>query len=705
MKGRSASRFAWSLWSLALVLGAASLVFLVLGRGAELPETTFGFRGYTTVWAAVFATFGALVAARRPNNAVGWLFLGVGVASGLLGLAEEYAVYVLLERRGAFPGGVYAAWLTGWIWVPLLGAATTMIFLLFPDGRLPSPRWRAVAAGAVGSMALGALGFATLPGELEANLTIENPFALPVSRALVEAVAFGSLMVLTATVIASVVALLRRFRRSTGDEHQQIKWVVFAASLVGVVMLVGMTTYGMSSFTAVDPMLLESLSNLLVLSFVALPIAGGFAVLRYGLYELDVVINRAVVFAVLAAFITGVYLLIAVGVGAALGGRDNLFLSVVATAVIAVAFQPVRERARGFANRLVYGKRATPYEVLSGFSDRVAHAYAIEDVLPRMARLVGEGTGAARAVVWLRVGDELRRAAVWPDGVGDDVSTVRIRDDEVPELPGDQALPVRHGGDLLGALTVEKPRGEAITPQERKLLDDLAAQAGLVLRNVRLAEELRANLEELRASRQRLVTAQDQERRRLERNIHDGAQQQLVALAVKLRLAETLTDRDPAKAKELIAQVKGETTEALENLRDLARGIYPPLLADKGLAAALEAQARKATVAVDVHGDGIGRYAQEVEAGAYFCVLEALQNISKYAEASHVDVSLRQDDGQLVFEVRDDGVGFDPATTPPGSGLTNMRDRLEALGGSVHVRSRPGEGTTIEGRVPVGASA
>ncbi|MGH2766452.1 MAG: histidine kinase, partial [Actinomycetota bacterium] len=264
-----------------------------------------------------------------------------------------------------------------------------------------------------------------------------------------------------------------------------------------------------------------------------------------------------------------------------------------------------------------------------------------------------------------------------------------------PSIPGmDRTVPVTHQGEVLGAIAVAMPRSESLAPTGEKLLGDLASQAGLVLRNVRL-------IEELRASRQRLVAAQDEERRRLERNIHDGAQQQLVALSVKLRLAETLADRDPSKARALIEEVRGGTQEALDDLRDLARGIYPPLLADQGLAAALEAQARKAAMPVEVESDGVGRYPQEAEAAAYFCVLEALQNVAKYAEASRVTLRLRAEDGNLVFAVEDDGRGFDPATTPHGAGLQNMADRLEALDGSVEVRSTPGQGTTVTGRIPV----
>jgi signal transduction histidine kinase len=271
---------------------------------------------------------------------------------------------------------------------------------------------------------------------------------------------------------------------------------------------------------------------------------------------------------------------------------------------------------------------------------------------------------------------------------------VEIAGQEHPDLPGeDSAFPVRDRGELLGALTVSlKPR-ESLTATQEKLLSDLAAQAGLILRNVRL-------IEELRASRQRLVSAQDEERRRLERNIHDGAQQQLVALAVNLKMARMLAAKDPQKSNEMLDRLQTEAQDALDNLRDLARGIYPPLLQDKGLAVALEAQARKAAVPVRIEPDGVGRYPQEAEAAAYFCVLEALQNAAKYSEASSVTVRLGQEDGHLVFVVSADGRGFDPGTTPEGSGLQNMRDRLEALGGIVHVESRPGSGTTVTGRVP-----
>ncbi len=248
---------------------------------------------------------------------------------------------------------------------------------------------------------------------------------------------------------------------------------------------------------------------------------------------------------------------------------------------------------------------------------------------------------------------------------------------------------------------MSKRRGEPLTPIEQKLVDDLAHQAGLVLKNVGLSADLQARLDELRASRQRLVHAQDLERRRLERNLHDGAQQHLVALKVKLGLAEMLIGRDPAKAAVTLEQLKGDADDALETLRDLARGIYPPLLADKGLVVALELQARKAAVPVHIQADRVERYPQEVEATVYFCVLEALQNVQKYAQATAVVVRLCHDEETLTFVVEDDGAGFDLATVRKGAGLTNLADRLDALGGSLNVVSTLHVGTTLTGSVPV----
>jgi signal transduction histidine kinase len=354
-------------------------------------------------------------------------------------------------------------------------------------------------------------------------------------------------------------------------------------------------------------------------------------------------------------------------------------------------FAVLRPRAQRLANRIVYGKRSTPYEVLSEFAERVGETYSTEDVLPRMAQLLGEATGARVARVWLRVGGAMRSGASWPSeapAVGD----VPVTGDELPPFGDDRAFEVRHQGDLLGALTVTEAADDPITAPKEKLARDMAAQAGLVLRNVRL-------IEDLRESRRRIVSTQDERARALERNIHDGAQQQLVALSVKLRLAEGMVARDPEKARELLAELQRQAGETLEDLRDLARGIYPPLLADKGLAAALEAQVHRSPVPVTIEPDGVGRYRPDVESAVYFCCLEALNNVAKYAEASSVEIRLTQANGELRFEVVDDGRGFDPSRTVHGTGLQGMADRIDAIGGAFEVRSAPDHGTTVSGTV------
>jgi len=363
--------------------------------------------------------------------------------------------------------------------------------------------------------------------------------------------------------------------------------------------------------------------------------------------------------------------------------------------VVAVAVQPARQRARRLANRVVYGRRATPYQVLSDFAQRIGGTYASEDVLLQMAQIVAKGTGADRVVVWLRVDDELRPEAA-SDG-SPQAAPLPVESDAMPPVPGaDLSVPVVHRGELLGAISVRMPRGEPLRPTGEQLVADVASQAGLVLSNAGL-------IEDLRASRQRLVTAQDEARRRLERNIHDGAQQDLVALAINLKLAATTVDDDPAR--QMLGELQAQAAGALENLRDLARGIYPPLLADLGLVAALTAQAAKSPLPVTVDAEGIGRFGQDTEAAVYFCCLEALQNIAKYAQASTARICLQAQNGTLRFTVSDDGTGYDARHTPTGSGLRNMADRLAALGGRLEVRSVPSRGTTVTAHLPVPATS
>jgi len=636
-----------------------------------------------------------VLVARRPTNPVGWLLGALAIINLIQGIGTSYVTHWLyaqdVPRAFVVPLGLAAGAANATTALSLI-----YLFLVFPDGHTLSPRWRILARINLALVVPGLIAVLLDPAVIsDGHRQVTNPFGLGGTHSVMTRIAgayngLGGILLLL-----GVVSLVLRYRHGDSEQRQQLKWFIAGVGLFVFGLLAG-------GITAWPPPMVVAAN----VGLAALPVSIGIAVLKYRLYDIDVVINRTLVYGALALFITAIYVAIVVGIGALIGsgGKPNLALSIIATAIVAVAFQPVRERVQKVANRLVYGKRATPYEVLSQFSERVAESYAADDVLPRMARVLADGTGAARADVWLRTGDILRQAASWPVPSAA-AEPARVAGNSLPEmLEVDRAVEVRHQGELLGALTVTRRKGESLTPVEEKLLSDLARQAGLVLRNVGLTAELLQRMEDLRASRQRLVAAQDEERRRLERNLHDGAQQNLVALKVKLGLAEMFAEKDPARASATLAELKADTDEALETLRDLARGIYPPLLADKGLVAALESQARKATLPVEVEADGIGRYPQDIEAAVYFCCLEALQNLQKYAGASRSIIHLGDHDGDLSFEVEDDGKGFDPATTPRGSGLTNMADRLDALGGGVELESSPGAGTTLRGRVPVQAA-
>jgi signal transduction histidine kinase len=681
MQPNAAGKLGWTTLALAVAVAGVAMTLNVLQENAtDIAESAFLLVAFVSLGAV-----GVLVISRVPRNAVGWLFLSCASLAAVTFLSDEFAKWTLVTHPGHLPAGRWAAWVSNWSWLLFLIPFLIFVPLLFPDGRLASRRWRPVAWVAAVALGLALLSIALEPGKpADSSFDAVNPVGIEGAKTLLSVVSGAALLALLVCLILAVISLVQRYRRAAGEERVRLKWFVY-----GVSILIG--TFVLNLFGGDAPWTRVTFD----LGIVAVPIGAGIAILRHRLYDIDVVINRTIVVGALAVFVTVVYAALVVGIGAAVvGSRSNTFLTLLAAVVIAVAFQPVRTRAQHFANRLVFGKRATPYEVLSEFADRVGRGYAGDDLLQQMAKTVGEGVGGSAAYVWLRVGSELQAAGAWPNDAPD-LPTVPLADAEVSTIPGAHGVyPVRHEGELLGALSVSTSRGERMSQTEDKLVADLAAQAGLVLRNVRL-------IEELRASRQRIVSASDAERRRLERNIHDGAQQQLVALAMKLRLAKELARRDLDRAEVLLEDVQGDAQDALDTLRDLARGIYPPLLADEGLAAALSAQARRAAIPVTVEVDGIGRYPQDVEAAAYFCCLEAMQNAAKYGGGAPVTISLGDAAGTLTFRVADTGSGFDPAGTKLGSGLQNMQDRLEALGGSLEIDARPSEGTVVLGRIPV----
>ena len=637
----------------------------------------------------LFGVVGALLLSRMRGNRIGGLLLYGAAITGASFAASELATY-LAERGHLDSPVVIAASLIssiGW----LLGIFPVILFLplLFPDGHLPSRRWLPFAWLCVAVMVF--LGLSLVLGEKSLygsgdNAIVANPFYVPaIGRLDFSDTVFG--LSLVGLLVGSVASLLIRFRGSTGVERQQIKWVALAVAFLVSSFLLST----IAGAIGLDESLIDTVVS--GAAFIALPVAVAIAVLQYHLYDLDVVVKKALVAGALVLLVIGAYAAVVGLLGVVTSGNESSGSVFIVALVLGLAFRPVTRFARRIADRLVYGRRATPYEVLTEFSERVGESYATEDVLGRMAQILGQATGAGSARVWLRIGSELRPAASWPTDAEPAYVAV-VANEVLPTIEGETVVEVRDRGELLGALSVAMPPNDPMNPSKERLVRDLASQAGLVLRNVRLVEELRA-------SQRRLVTAQDQERRRLERNIHDGAQQQLVALSVKTRLARDLTPRDPAKAAEMLTQIDTEIQTALDDLRDLARGIYPPLLVDKGLGAALDAQARRSPIPITIRTDGLGRYAPEVEAAVYFSCLEALQNVAKYAEASSATVILAQSNGHLTFEVVDDGRGFDPESRGSGTGLQGIADRLGALHGDLTVRSEPGAGTRVRGRVEV----
>lgn len=615
----------------------------------------------------MFPLMGLLLVRHRSSNAVGWLLLGIGLTVFLIFNSGHAALAAATHYRGPLPISQVFSVLAGTIWVPFILMLLLFLPMLFPDGRLLSHRWLIPVVSGLLFALLALLGNVFMPSNGTVDTPgLANPLANPslarTFQPLINlSVPFGLL-----ALIGSVSSVVARYRRGDGLQRHQLRWFLFALVLAAIPFMLNNNSV---------------LANVLLVLFVPLlPISIAIAVLRYRLYDIDVVINRALVYGILAAFITAVYVGIVVGIGRLVGSgnRPNLALSIVATAVVAVAFQPVRERVQRFANRLVYGKRATPYQVMAGFADRMAGTLSVDDVLPQMAEAASRGVGAQAARVTLFLRDGSERSTAWP-----------------PDASGEFArtLPISYGGETVGEIAVRESPGQPITPGETRLLTDLAAQAGLVLHNVRLTVELQARLAdisaqaaELRASRQRIVAAQETERRRLGVEIRAGVQRELEATSGQLDEVERLLAHDGAAAAARLEALTTETQRTLDGLRELARGIFPPLLADKGIVAALHAHARKtATSAVFETSPELAttRFDAGVEAAVYFCCTEALRALDGPAT-----VHLRASDDMLAFTI--DGVAA------ANGHFEGLRDRVEALGGLLEEDS-PGR---LHGWVP-----
>jgi signal transduction histidine kinase len=578
---------------------------------------------------------------------------------------------------------------TQWAWIPMFALINA---LLLP---FPTADRRPVGGGSVGASVVEPR-FSSFPvrrrrPRRRARQERPRPAVGPPIRAAVAATAY---VVLIVSILGAAVSIVARWRRADAVEREQLKWVAIAAAALGTALVAN----GLLTWSDAQPLIAGFADACLAGVFVAI----GIAVLRHRLFDVDVVINRAIVYLVLIVFATGTYVVLVVGIGRLVGPSSGpaIWLSVVATTVVALAFAPVRERARRFANRVVYGETTAPYEVLADLGRRLAGALSPDDLLPSLARSAATGVGATAAEVRLALLDGTERRVTWPD--------------DAP-LRGDSlfVVPVTSGTELLGHISVSPRPGAALTRAQRGLITDLARQASAPLSNAASRPSpLARQLDHISARRpssvppQRLVPAQNPTRERLERDIHDGAQQQLVALTLEL-LSASGRASEPLSAE--LDEIRHHVGDILTTLRDLARGIFPPLLVEAGLGPALLAHIAKSRVRADVDDrlpPGV-RPGSDVEAAVYFCCLEAMQNVTKHAgEAARATICLEVANGNLVFAVTDDGIGFDTSAAGcAGTGLQGMADRLAAIGGDLEVRSEPGSGTSVRGVVPTRGGA
>jgi signal transduction histidine kinase len=683
-----------------VLVALAGLVLTGLEWGSLATSDAVGSVG-AVAGAIAYVALGAMIV-RRAGNLTGWFMLAEGATLAVMTTGSAYAIFGVKAHPGAVPAAAAVGALAEAVFV-LVTTNLAAVFLVFPTGRLPSPRWRPAAqAGLVlTGLSLAAFVVSTrqvaLPAPGGISLVYTNPLAVRSLRPVTWLGTLNGLGVVFVLLLApAVVSLVLRYRRGDQRLRQQMKWLALVVTGFLICQSAGILAGAVGQ--ANKPLQQVPYAIVPFLVLLGIPVAMAIAILRRRLFDIDVIISRALLVTLLSAGVTAVYAAIVLGIGTVVGHRSSPLLTIAAAVVIALVFQPLRQRASRLVNRLVYGERATPYQVLSDFAADMAGQLDLGGALDRMVSLLGGAAGAARVEAWIRVGADLRPGAVWPAGSAPSAA-VTLNGAGLPVLdPPARVVPVRHGDDLLGALSLTKPPNEPLSSTEDSLLQHLASQASLVMRNAQLTAELRATIEELLASRRRLVEAQDAERRRIERNLHDGAQQQLIALAIQLGLLAESAD-DPDLIRQAIPELKAQLSTALDDLRALARGIYPPLLAEQGLVMALRAQAARSPVPVVLEADQVGRYPQDAESTVYFCTLEALQNVAKHARATATTIRLSGSGGVLEFSVSDDGAGFPAAAARHGSGLQGMSDRLAALGGTLDISSEPGQGTTITGRL------
>ncbi len=641
------------------------LVLGLVGYGATLGLHISNL--HNGLLALTFAGVGLYVLRARPGHRVGQLFVCLGVADAVMYFGRQYGLY-----SPALPGAEWLAWVSIWP-VPLVMATSGVAVMIFPTGEHLSRRWRAASYVMVGLATLLALASAMWPIEDDwRSSRLTFPFRLAGEETALAVAGPLMLACYTGFQVLWAGAVLARLRRAGADEARQLRWIVYAVSVSLLLLTFGQVVVG------------SPLIGLLALPLV--PLAAGVAIVRYRLYDIDPVISKTLVVGAMVLLIFVGYVAVVVGVGALLP-VDEPMLALAATATVAVAFEPVRRRAQALADRLVYGVRPSPYQTLSRLSAQLTHNDA--DVLDGLAATIAGGVGASKVTVW--VGDAVRMEAVagWPTGP-DKAARALAELEDSPDL----VRALHHDGQVRGALVLSRPPRTPLSRAEAQLLADLVAQAGLVIDHRARLQQVARQAAELQSAARRIVTAESLARRKIERDLHDGAQQRLVSLGMELgALIEHAASAGHADVVRRAEDARRQLLDATAELREMARGIHPSTLTQDGLEAALANMADRSPVPVRLQVALDRRLPAEVEATAYFLVSEALTNAARHAQAEAVEVNVSFDAGRLIVEVSDDGVGG--ANPEVGSGLQGLADRLSALGARLDIVSPSGCGTTV----------
>jgi signal transduction histidine kinase len=619
-----------------------------------------------------FAVVGAVIVIKRPDNRVGPLLCVVGLVAAVLRAANEYALRALIVAPGSLPGGRVAAYVMMWCPLILIGLVVGLLPQVFPDGRVLSRRVRFGVWAAWGYVILGAVGNALDDEVVEGLGNYRNPYPVAALQPYVGPVVAAAAVCLGIAVLTGVVTIVLRWRRSAGDERQQLKWFVAGVLplIVPVVLHDPFTTFSEVAFALLLPLV---------------PAAFGVAILRYRLYDLDVVLNRALVYAVLTALIAGLYLSVVTLVETGVGADRGRWVQVVATVVAAAVFQPARSAIQRAVDRLFYGDRSRPYDAIARLGLILERAPVPETVLPGIVESVAAALRLPYVAIDLREGDEWIGAAAHGMPVGDTEEFAMVYQDGV-----------------AGRLIVGRRGGQKFGHADRRLLADLARQAGVAAHGVQLTLALQR-------SRAALVTAREEERRRLRRDLHDGLGPALAGVTLGLHAAEAHVRNDPDRAVAQLQNLAEQVEESVRDIRRLVYGLRPPALDELGLSRAIQREAGRLesdglVIAVDVPSHGLGRLPAAVEAAAYRIVTEALTNVSRHAGATTCWIHLVREpagyarDQALEVEVRDNGCGLDGR--PAGVGLAAMRERADELGGSCLIESLM-PGTRVVARLPI----